>query len=51
MDFRSSNQMPKAVKEAIEASVRDVGGLTELEARTFMKRLLDDGRLYEECWS
>jgi len=47
----SSNQMPKAVKEAIEASSRDVGGLTEDEARTFMKRLLDDGRLYEECWS
>lgn len=47
----SSNQMPKAVKGAIEASAIEVGGLTEDEARTFMRRLVDDGCLYEECWS
>ncbi|KLO17390.1 riboflavin synthase domain-like protein [Schizopora paradoxa] len=47
----SSNHMPKAVKAAIEASARDAGGLTEDEARNFMKRLVDEGRLYEECWS
>lgn len=43
--------MPAAVKGAIEAAARTAGGLSDEDAKLFMKRLHDGGRLFEECWS
>ena len=48
---RSSNKMPKAVKAAIEDAVRIEGGKAEEEAKAFVKAMVDEGRLFEECWS
>lgn len=47
----SSNKMPKAVKESIEAAASSAGALSKEDAKSFMKRLYDEGRLFEECWS
>ncbi|EJD05242.1 riboflavin synthase domain-like protein [Fomitiporia mediterranea MF3/22] len=47
----SSNKMPAAVKDAVLFAAREVGGLEEEEARMFLKRMQDGGRLFEECWS
>ena len=43
--------MPAAVKEAVVFAAREAGGLGEEEARAFLKRMQDEGRLFEECWS
>lgn len=49
--FRSSNKMPAAVKGAIQDAAKTAGGLSEEEAKAFLKGLQEDGRLFEECWS
>lgn len=48
---RSSNKMPSAVKQVIKDSFVLHGGKTLLEADGILKKLEDEGRLYEECWS
>lgn len=49
--FRSSNKMPASVKDAVAYSAERAGGLTEEQAKVFVKKLQDEGRLFEECWS
>ena len=48
---RSSNNMPVAVKKAIEHAATTEGGLPDSEAKGFITRLEREGRLFEECWS
>lgn len=43
--------MPAAVKGTIKEAARVSGGLTEEEAKAFLKGLQENGRLFEECWS
>ncbi|GAA6005265.1 NAPDH-dependent diflavin reductase [Rhodotorula paludigena] len=46
----SSTQMPKAVKKAMLAVVRDKGGMSEEEAEKYWDALERCGRLVEETW-
>ena len=43
--------MPAAVKDAVAFAAREAGGLSEDDAKTFVKTMQDEGRLFEECWS
>ncbi|KAL5525384.1 TAH18_1 [Sanghuangporus sanghuang] len=47
----SSNKMPAAVKDAVAFAAKEAGGLSEADAKGFVKRMQDEGRLFEECWS
>ncbi|OCB88873.1 riboflavin synthase domain-like protein [Sanghuangporus baumii] len=47
----SSNKMPAAVKDAVAFAAKEAGGLSEDDAKGFVKRMQDEGRLFEECWS
>ncbi|KAL5525391.1 TAH18_3 [Sanghuangporus sanghuang] len=44
----SSNKMPGAVKDAVAFAAREAVGPY---AKRFVKRMQDEGRLFEECWS
>jgi hypothetical protein len=48
---RSSNKMPLAVKEAIAKAGQSYGGLDEEKSKDYVKDLVKQGRLLEECWS
>ena len=43
--------MPAAVKQALRDAFVLFGEKTEVEAGEIIKALVDNGRLYEECWS
>ena len=43
--------MPAAVKDAVIFAAKHVGGMSDGEAKAFLKRMQDEGRLFEECWS
>ncbi|KAL5520243.1 hypothetical protein ACEPAG_9456 [Sanghuangporus baumii] len=47
----SSNKMPAAVKDAVAFAAQEAGGLSEDDAKGFVKRMQDEGRIFEECWS
>ncbi|KAL5479059.1 TAH18_1 [Sanghuangporus weigelae] len=47
----SSNKMPASVKDAIAFAAKEAGGLSEDDAKGFVKRMQDESRLFEECWS
>ncbi|KAF9265084.1 riboflavin synthase domain-like protein [Marasmius fiardii PR-910] len=47
----SSNKMPAAVKEALQAAVESHGGETSNDAAEYIRSLERNGRLSEECWS
>ncbi|GJJ12772.1 hypothetical protein Clacol_007017 [Clathrus columnatus] len=47
---RSSNKMPSAVKQAIEHAAVAGGDYTKETAKSFVKVLEKEGRLFEECW-
>ncbi|KAL5496163.1 TAH18 [Sanghuangporus vaninii] len=47
----SSNKMPAAVKDAVAFAAQEAGGLSGDDAKGFVKRMQDEGRLFEECWS
>ena len=43
--------MPAAVKDAVSFAAREASGLSEDDAKAFVKMMQDEGRLFEECWS
>jgi hypothetical protein len=47
----SSNKMPAAVKSAIQDAVERYGGYSSEDAVEFIKKMVQEGRLIEECWS
>ncbi|KAJ2927336.1 hypothetical protein H1R20_g9752, partial [Candolleomyces eurysporus] len=47
----SSNKMPLAVKESIAKAAQKYGGLDEEKSKDYIKDLVKQGRLLEECWS
>lgn len=47
----SSNQMPKAVREALAFCATAHGGKTEEEAKAYVNQMEREGKLIEECWS
>ncbi|KAF9476913.1 riboflavin synthase domain-like protein [Pholiota conissans] len=47
----SSNKMPLAVKEAIAFAAETQGGYSSEEAKRYVRTMIQEGRLIEECWS
>lgn len=47
----SSNKMPAAVKSAIQDAIERYGGYSSEDAAEFIKKMVQEGRLIEECWS
>jgi sulfite reductase alpha subunit-like flavoprotein len=43
--------MPAGVKQAIRGAVEKYGGRTEDEAKEFVAKMEQEGRLIEETWS
>ncbi|KAF8712550.1 hypothetical protein AX14_013008 [Amanita brunnescens Koide BX004] len=46
----SSNKMPAAVKSVIQDAVQRYGGYSSEDAMEFIKKMVQEGRLIEECW-
>ena len=49
--LRSSNKMPTAVKNAIKGAAEIFGGYTSEDASKYVEKMIQEGRLIEECWS
>ncbi|KAH9477144.1 NADPH-dependent diflavin oxidoreductase 1 [Psilocybe cubensis] len=47
----SSNKMPAAVKDSIAYAMETHGGLSANEAKEYVRLMVKEGRLIEECWS
>jgi sulfite reductase alpha subunit-like flavoprotein len=49
--LRSSQQMPKDVKEAFTRVIMEENGLSEGEAAAYIRELVKNGRYRTEVWS
>lgn len=47
----SSNKMPAAVKSAIQDAIQQFGGYSAEDAVRYVEKMIQEGRLIEECWS
>ncbi|KAF8622627.1 hypothetical protein AX15_006879 [Amanita polypyramis BW_CC] len=47
----SSNKMPTAVRGAIKDAIERFGGYSPEDASKYVEKMIQEGRLIEECWS
>jgi sulfite reductase alpha subunit-like flavoprotein len=51
MAHSSANKMPLAIKEAVAGALEREAGMSNDDAKEYVRQMEIKGRLIEECWS